>query len=421
MINNVLPLSLTLRLQEKLDADVQYASAFSKLAELEESIPSVVTDSGDEASTAHEALSTIPISVNPIDQFDVEASTNKHTTSGYKDFSRMLAPKVDGASSHLNQPISAKEPTFPVKLHLILSNPEFEEIIAWLPHGRSWRILQQKAFEERVIPLYFRHGRYSSFARQVNGWGFRRVTHGSDYNSYYHEMFLCGMPHLCDKMRRLTSKDATSRKKNEEEPAPDFYALSCTNPLPEAPIAPDVSKSVTTAATGGSLFDMETAALLDHRRRAGLLDRVNLAAGLRSDPLLASMSQGGFQGGLQGGLQGGFQGGFQGGLQGGLQNSLQGLQHLQNVPAEAARLFMMPGQSSSFGVSNNQHQMAAATVAHQQQQQLQQQLQMQFNFPGGADMAQLLAMNNMGSATASGAPGTMQQMSQLMGAGSLKF
>ena len=88
----------------------------------------------------------------------------------------------------LAQSTTAKEPTFPVKLHLILSNPEFQEIISWLPHGRSWRILQQKAFEERVIPLYFRHGRYSSFARQVNGWGFRRVTHGSDYNSYFHEV-----------------------------------------------------------------------------------------------------------------------------------------------------------------------------------------------------------------------------------------
>jgi len=83
---------------------------------------------------------------------------------------------------------NTKEPTFPAKLHMILSNPQFQDIISWLPHGRSWRILQQKAFEERVIPLYFRHGRYSSFARQVNGWGFRRVTHGSDYNSYYHEV-----------------------------------------------------------------------------------------------------------------------------------------------------------------------------------------------------------------------------------------
>lgn len=401
MMNNVLPPSVTLCLHGQLDADVQFPSDFSKLvADLDDSIPSAVTDSGDEASTVHKGLSNIPISVDPIDQFDDDAFTNKSTTRSYKDYSRMLAPTVNGASSHLDQPISAKEPTFPVKLHLILSNLEFEDIIAWLPHGRSWRILQQKAFEERVIPLYFRHGRYSSFARQVNGWGFRRVTHGSDYNSYYHEMFLLGMPHLCDKMRRLTSKDATSRKKNEEEQAPDFYALSRTNPLVETThIASDVSKSDITAAAGGSLFDVETAALLDHHRRVGLRDRVSLAAGLCSDPLLASMNQGGFQGGRQNSLQ----------------NSLQGFQHLQNVSTEAARLFIMPSQSSSFGGMNNHQQMAAA-AAHQQQQ-----LQMQFNFPCGADMAQFLAMNNMGSVATSGAPGTIQQVSQLMGAGSHNF
>lgn len=48
---------------------------------------------------------------------------------------------------------------FPMKLHSILSNSEFSDIISWLPHGRAWRILQHKAFEERVIPLFFRHGR----------------------------------------------------------------------------------------------------------------------------------------------------------------------------------------------------------------------------------------------------------------------
>ena len=85
----------------------------------------------------------------------------------YRDFSRVLPEKHNDASSLIAQSTTAKEPTFPVKLHMILSNPEFQDIIAWLPHGRSWRILQQKAFEERVIPLYFRHGRYSSFARQV--------------------------------------------------------------------------------------------------------------------------------------------------------------------------------------------------------------------------------------------------------------
>jgi len=97
----------------------------------------------------------------------VEGST-PIKSSTYRDFSRVTAERHSDASTLIAQSTTAKEPTFPVKLHMILSNPEFQDIIAWLPHGRSWRILQQKAFEERVIPLYFRHGRYSSFARQVS-------------------------------------------------------------------------------------------------------------------------------------------------------------------------------------------------------------------------------------------------------------
>ena len=110
----------------------------------------------------------------------------KVVKSSYRDFSRDLPPKTQKGRSH-------KEPahTFPMKLHTILSNPEFQDIIAWLPHGRAWRILQHKAFEENVIPLFFRHGRYSSFARQVNGWGFRRITHGPDYNAY------CKLSRVC--------------------------------------------------------------------------------------------------------------------------------------------------------------------------------------------------------------------------------
>jgi hypothetical protein len=68
-----------------------------------------------------------------------------------------------------------KEPPFPLKLHQILSNPEHEECICWLPHGKSWRILKPSSFEQIVIPLYFRHAKYASFMRQVNGWGFKRV------------------------------------------------------------------------------------------------------------------------------------------------------------------------------------------------------------------------------------------------------
>jgi hypothetical protein len=81
----------------------------------------------------------------------------------YRDFSRV---GDDGTDLNTTQP-PGKDPPFPVKLHRILSNHEYSDVISWLPHGRSWRVLKPKAFEEKVIPLYFRHAKYASFMRQV--------------------------------------------------------------------------------------------------------------------------------------------------------------------------------------------------------------------------------------------------------------
>lgn len=57
--------------------------------------------------------------------------------------------------------------SFPVKLYKILNDRKYADIIAWLPHGRAWRILKPKTFEEEVIPVFFRSDRYASFMRQV--------------------------------------------------------------------------------------------------------------------------------------------------------------------------------------------------------------------------------------------------------------
>lgn len=87
-------------------------------------------------------------------------------------------------------------------MHAILTNPELADVVGWAPHGRSWRILKPRDFEIRVLPKYFEHSKFSSFVRQANGWGFRRMSQGYDKNAYYHEYFLRAMPWLCKKMRR---------------------------------------------------------------------------------------------------------------------------------------------------------------------------------------------------------------------------
>jgi hypothetical protein len=77
---------------------------------------------------------------------------------------------------------------FPIKLHYILSNPEYQEFISWLPHGRAWKVTNSRLFEEKIIPNFFRSIKYASFMRQVNGWAFNRITDGPDANSYYHDV-----------------------------------------------------------------------------------------------------------------------------------------------------------------------------------------------------------------------------------------
>lgn len=150
--------TLTNLLQAQLDASVQSPREIFAPKPMEKL--NKATESGDEGSRCTDTL-----------HFDDCTLSVKKV---YRDFSRVPAEKPEGASSP-QLSTNLKEPTFPVKLHMILSSPEFQDIISWLPHGRCWRILQQRAFEERVIPLFFRHGRYSSFARQVSGKNFKMI------------------------------------------------------------------------------------------------------------------------------------------------------------------------------------------------------------------------------------------------------
>ena len=49
--------------------------------------------------------------------------------------------------------------------------------------------------------------KFSSFVRQINGWGFRRVSIGPDRNSYFHEMFHRDKPELINDMRRRSRRN----------------------------------------------------------------------------------------------------------------------------------------------------------------------------------------------------------------------
>ena len=121
--------------------------------------------------------------------------------------------------------------TFPMKLVQLLLEVDAFDCVTWLPHGRSFRVLDSDLLMKKFSPQTFKATLYRSFERQLNIWGFKRFTCGVDFNSYYHPMFLRGKPNLAMNMTRKMCKLGCKPRPNPGE-EPDFYALSMLRPLP---------------------------------------------------------------------------------------------------------------------------------------------------------------------------------------------
>ena len=112
----------------------------------------------------------------------------------YRDFSNIPEKELIESQSS-NIPVvprgtaeSIRVQKFPLKLYVILAQHEFQDIIGWMPHGRSWKVHKPNLFETRIMPMFFEYSNYHSFNRLVNAWSFRRVSSGVDRGSYYHEV-----------------------------------------------------------------------------------------------------------------------------------------------------------------------------------------------------------------------------------------
>jgi hypothetical protein len=95
--------------------------------------------------------------------------------------------------------------SFPKKLFNLVSTGD-NDIVRWEEHGKAFRITEPERFAEEVLPLYFRHSKLTSFQRQLNLYGFRRITKGEDQGSYYHAKFQRGKPNSVQDIRRLQGK-----------------------------------------------------------------------------------------------------------------------------------------------------------------------------------------------------------------------
>eukprot|EP00934_Nitzschia_sp_Nitz4_P002576 Nitzschia sp. Nitz4//scaffold225_size51843//38194//39676//NITZ4_006902-RA/size51843-snap-gene-0.4-mRNA-1//1//CDS//3329542696//2566//frame0 len=95
-------------------------------------------------------------------------------------------------------------------------------VATWSAEGDNFVVKNVEKFASVVLPLYFKHSNFSSFARQLNFYGFRKLrtdpilTSDVDPNTacyvrFYHEKFQKNRPELLHQIKRATKSDQQSK------------------------------------------------------------------------------------------------------------------------------------------------------------------------------------------------------------------
>jgi len=191
-------------------------------------VPCPVVNSKTMASTHVKQPNTFPdpsLSSDPSPTPTPPTKWNPFEVKGanYKDASTLKDPEPDNTRCRGG----VIEP-FPEKLHRMLTlveQQDLEHIVHFFSHGRAFIISDSKQFVDEIMPRFFRQSRLTSFQRQLNLYGFKRITQGPDNGGYYHEYFLRGRPALCANMRRKKVKGEKKLRRDPDEQEPNFYDM----------------------------------------------------------------------------------------------------------------------------------------------------------------------------------------------------
>jgi HSF-type DNA-binding len=90
---------------------------------------------------------------------------------------RSKEPDPEAADSNGSK--AGLDHNFCMKLHYLLENSHDQShVISWQPHGRCFMVHDMKEFVSSMLPLWFRQSKFASFQRQLNLYGFQRLTQG---------------------------------------------------------------------------------------------------------------------------------------------------------------------------------------------------------------------------------------------------